>query len=71
MTLAEKRIIQFLHKTNLNGAQMNALVEITGRVSRRESKEALVRLLHDGIILLSADRILSLAPPEEDNENLD
>lgn len=66
MTLAEQRIVYFLSKTTLKGSQLNALVELEGKVTMQDAKEAVVSLLHEGVLLLSADRILSLAPIEED-----
>ncbi len=66
MTEAEKRIIQFLHKTTFNGQQLVALVAIPGRISEAEVRAAVWHLNHEQVVTLSPDRILSLTPIEED-----
>lgn len=65
MTLAEYRIIYFLSKTTLKASQLNALVALEGEVTVHDSKDAVLALLRDGVLLLSADRVLSIAPVEE------
>lgn len=66
MTLAEKRVIQFLHKTDLRPPQLIALVAIPCQVTESDAREAFVHLLSERLILLSPDHIVSLAPSEED-----
>jgi hypothetical protein len=66
MTEAEKRIIQFLHKTSFNPFQLVALVAIPGRISEADVREGVAHLLHEQVVHLSPDRILSLTPIEED-----
>jgi hypothetical protein len=65
MTVAERRVILFLSKTSLKGSQLVALVVMDG-IDQHDAKQAMLSLLHEGVIELSADRVLSLAKLEED-----
>jgi chaperone required for assembly of F1-ATPase len=65
MTIAERRVILFLTKTSLKGSQLVSLVVMEG-IDQHDAKTAMLSLLHEGVIELSADRWLSLARLEED-----